>query len=369
MRGSYFLLLVSALSLVLGGCNGNTSASPMNSQPGLAHSPSGGGFAPSGSSNTPKSAFALKPQSSTAAMAGDPGPVAIWVNRKDRAQSRIMGIDSTGLLTLFGIDGKKIVDLADLEEAIAVDVEYDFGLSNQVVDLVVVGAGSRLAIYAVDPTTGTPRDVSGATGVLQGEESEAAQIASLALYRQGNGDVFALVAPKSGEVAQYQLLATGERVDLKLIRRFGSNAQAVTVDDELGLVYLAGPTGIAKYSAAPDASSKPIASFGESDYKGAQDGMAILTSAPGEGFVLSLSRGKPESQLTLYSRQGPNEGDTVNKLIRSLPLPIGEGVGVAATSEALGAEHPVGVVVVADRANKRYSIFDWRDVQTALSSR
>lgn len=368
MRGFGILLAISCVAVGLWGCNGNSGSSPMNSQPGLSSSP-GGSFAPGGSSAVPAGTPALRSETTTESTAGEPGGVAIWVNREDRTKSRILGLDSAGVLTLFALDGKKIVDLPDVKGASAIDVEYDVALSDRVTDLSVIATESKLLIYSIDPASGKPTEVSGKTEIFGGEEGDASRAAGLALYRQGNGDVFAFVAPKSGPVAQYRLVPEGGKFDLELVRRVGSTAQALAVDDELGIVYLGSESGIAKYSAAPDAANEPVAIFGASDAKGIRDGLTLLRAAPGEGFLATVDRTKSESRLTLYTRRGPNDQDDTNKLVRALGIAIGEGAGIAASTEALGPEHPTGIVVVADRANKRYAIFDWRSVQTAISSR
>ncbi|MBX3114003.1 MAG: phytase [Fimbriimonadaceae bacterium] len=377
-RASLFL----AGLLVLVGCSGN-NVSPLANQPG--DRTLGGGR--SGGSGTATATIAkLAPAVVTDQVANDPDDPAIWINKEDSAKSLIFGtdkIEEKGALYVFGLDGKKITSIEGLDRPNNVDVEYDFAFGDKLVDIVVVTERKkkRLKIYSIDRATGELTDVTGSTDVSMGDLSEAGEPMGIGLYRHTNGTIYAIVSPKTGPktgyLGQFRLEANGDKIDTKLVRRFGEfsgldkegngEIEAIVVDDEMGFVYYSDELkGIRKYSADPDSKSGELALFGTDQYKGDREGLAIFSTGPGEGYLLSSDQVENGSRLFVYSRTATSDSDAKNKLIRIIETPADATDGIEATSIALGNQFPMGFVVMMDSKNKRFVIFDWRQISSQL---
>lgn len=371
--------------VALAGCSGN-NVSPLANQPGdrTLGNRSGGATATSTISK-------LTPVLSTEAVANDADDPAIWVNKDDSSKSLIFGtdkIETKGALYIFGLDGKKIDVIEGLDRPNNVDVEYDFAFGDRIADIVVLTERKkkRLKIYTIDPATRKLTDVSGNTDVSVGDLTDASEPMGIGLYRHTNGTIYAIVSPKSGPktgyLAQFRLQANGDKIDTKLVRRFGEfggpnkegegEIEAITVDDEMGFVYYSDELkGIRKYSADPDTKSGEIALFGTDQYKGDREGLAIFSTGPGEGFLLSCDQMENGSRLFVYSRTATSETDPKNKLIKIIDTPADSTDGIDATHLALGNQFPMGFVIMMDSKNKRFVMFDWREVsgQLGLSGR
>lgn len=366
--------------LVLVGCSGN-NVSPLANQPGDRTL---GGR--SGGSTATSTIAKLSPAVSTDQVASDPDDPAIWINKEDSAKSLILGtdkIEEKGALYVFGLDGKKITAIEGLDRPNNVDVEYDFAFADHTIDIAVVTERKkkRLKIYTIDRATGALTDVTGNTDVSMGDVTEAGEPMGIGLYRHTNGTIYAIISPKSGPktgyLGQFRLEANGDKIDAKLVRRFGEfggldkdgngEIEAITVDDEMGYVYYSDELkGIRKYSADPDSKPTELALFGTDQYKGDREGLAIFSTGPGEGFLLSSDQVKDGSRLFVYSRSATSDSDAKNKLIRIIDTPADSTDGIEATSIALGNQFPMGFVVMMDSKNKRFVIFDWRQISSQL---
>ena len=375
------------VGLTLVGCAG-TGSSPLENQPGTRFNSAG---ANGGKGTTATAVQELKFAVATEPVSEDADDPAIWVNRVDPAKSLILGtdkIEKVGGLYVFGLDGKIVQKVADLDRPNNVDVEYDFQLGDKKVDLAVLTERKkgRLKVYAIDQSTGKLEDVTGNTAILGEEVGDAKEPMGIGMYRREDGETFAIVAPKSGGktnyMAQYRLIANGGKVDLKLVRRFGEfsglsaegdgEIEAVCVDDAAGIVYYSDElAGIRKYWADPDheGAAKQIAVFGTSGYQADREGLAVYGTTDKDGFLLSVDQIEKATRVFVYSRTGTNEKDPANKMIQVLQTKADSTDGMDATNRDLGPQFPNGIVVMMDSAEKRFLIYDWRDFGQALTKR
>ncbi|MFM9872101.1 MAG: phytase [Fimbriimonadaceae bacterium] len=379
-----FGLWLVGLSLV--GCAG-TGSSPLDNQPGTRFNSAGANSA--GGRGTATSVIALKPAVTTEAVSADADDPAIWVNRIDPAKSLILGTDKvevTGGLYAFGLDGKTVQKVSDLDRPNNVDVEYDFKLGDKNTDLAVLTERKkgRLKIYSIDQSSGKLTDVSGETAILGEAVGDAKEPMGVGLYRNPDGEVFAIVAPKTGGksnyLAQYRLIARDGKVDLKLVRRFGEfsgvtdkgegEIEAIVVDDALGVVYYSDELkGIRKYWADPAKGSAEIAFFGTDKYMADREGLAIYATGEKDGFLLSVDQVEKKSRIFVYTRTGASEKEMANKILKVVETPADSTDGMDATNRDLGPQFPEGIVVMMDSMNKRFLIFDWRDINQQLTVR
>lgn len=326
----------------------------------------------------------IKPAVATEAVEVDADDPAIWVNRRDPAQSLILGTDKggaeiKGALYVFGLDGKIRQKIAGLDKPNNVDVEYGFRLGDRRIDIAVLTEANarRLRVYEITPA-GRLIDISGdRTVVFSGEPRDQTRPMGISLYkRPGDGAVYAIVSralgPTNGYLAQYLLKDDGSgKVEAVQIRRFGGFSgedciEAVAVDDELGYVYYADEsTCIRKYHADPDhpAADKELAAFGVSEYERDREGIAIYTLADGTGYVICTDQTGGNSRYLIYPREGsPGKPHDHGKALKTVRGGAQGTDGIDAVSIPLGSQFPNGILVVMNSTGRNFLIYDWRTV-------
>lgn len=370
---------------VLASCAG-TGSSALDNQPGTRFNSAGTN---GGRGTTATTVQELKPARASESVPNDADDPAIWVNRLDPAKSLILGtdkIEEKGGLYVFGLDGKILEKVTPIDRPNNVDVDYDFQLGDQKVDLAVLTErkAGKLRIFAIDQSSGKLTDVGGNTAILGEAEGDAREPMGISLYRKGEGEMYAIVAPKSGGktnyLAQYRLVANAGKIDLKLVRRFGNfsgltkegegEIEAIVVDDAMGIVYYSDElAGIRKYWADPAKGGAELAFFGRDKYVGDREGLAIYETGDGEGFLLSVDQIEKKSRIFVYSRSRTSEADWSNKDLRVIDTPADSTDGMEAVNRDLGPDFPEGIVVMMDSINKRFLIFDWRDIASRITVR
>lgn len=381
MRGVVFL----SLAIGLAGCAG-TGNSALDNQPGTRFNSAG---ANAGGGPTATSIQELRPARASESVPNDADDPAIWVNRIDPSKSLILGtdkIEEKGGLYVFGLDGKIVEKITPIDRPNNVDVDYDFQLGDEKVDLAVLTERKqgKLRIFAIDQSSGKLTDVGGNTAILGEAEGDAKEPMGIGLFRRGDGAMFAIVSPKSGGktnyLAQYRLVENDGKIDLKLVRRFGNfsgltkegegEIEAIVVDDEMGIVYYSDElAGIRKYWADPEKGGAELAFFGTDKYVGDREGLAIYPTTKGEGFLLSVDQIEKKSRIFVYSRAQTSETDWSNKALRVIETPADSTDGMEAVNRDLGPDFPEGIVVMMDSVNKRFLIFDWRDIASRITVR
>lgn len=374
------------MGLSLVGCAG-TGTSPLDNQPGTRFNSAGANN--TGGRGTATSTMELKPALATEQVSEDADDPAIWVNRIDPAKSLILGTDKIevkGGLYAFGLDGKIVQKISDLDRPNNVDVEYDFQIGDKTVDLAVLTERKkgRLLVFAIDQSSGKLTEISGDTAILGEEVGDAKEPMGVGLYRNADGETYAIVSPKSGGtsnyLAQYRLIEHEGKVDLKLVRRFGNfsgltkdgegEIEAIVVDDALGVVYCSDELkGIRKYWADPAKGSAEIALFGTDKYTADREGMAIYATGERDGFLLSVDQIEKKSRIFVYTRTGTSDKEAANKILKIIETSADSTDGLDATNRDLGPQFPEGIVVMMDSANKRFLIYDWRDISKQITVR
>lgn len=321
----------------------------------------------------------------------DPDDPAIWRHPTDPARSLIIGTNKVaapdGALVVYGLDGKIRQTITSLDRPNNVDVEYGFRMADETIDIAVTTERlqHRLRVFRIDPVKGALVGI-GDIPVLTGQTGESAEPMGIALYkRPSDSQVFAIVAPKTGGTSdylwEYALSAgSGRSVIGRLVRRFGAftgvgpvpdeegEIEAVTVDDEQGYVYYSDEKfGIRKWHANPDhpEAAKELAVIGQSPYTGDREGLAILTTPDGGGYLLSTDQIEGGTILRVYRRSGP-EGrphDHGNALF-AIDTPADATDGIDATSQPLPG-FPAGMVVMMNSAPKNFLFFRWDELERA----
>lgn len=324
----------------------------------------------------------IKPVVVTEQVVTDADDPAVWVNRRNPAQSLILGTDkggeeTAGGLYVFGLDGKIRQKILGLNKPNNVDVEYGFRLGNRNIDIAVLTEASarRLRIYEIS-SIGKLTDISGKTDTFAGESGPQNRPWGIALYKRPiDGAIFAIVSrhfgPTDGYLGQYLLKDNGSgKVDLVEARRFGRFSgtdliEAVAVDDALGYVYYSDEsTCIRKYHVDPDhpAAAKELATFGVSEFTADREGMALYTLADGTGYIVCTDQIK-NSRYLIYPREGSSDKPHDHgKAIKIIQGGASGTDGIEVVSASLGPRFPHGILVAMNSKGRNFLIYDWRTV-------
>ncbi|MCU0316150.1 MAG: phytase [Fimbriimonadaceae bacterium] len=379
LRSPVFLLVGSLLFIA--GCGGD-GVNPLSAQPSTGRSN------PAANRTTETLALTLiTPTLATEPVTHDSDDPAIWVNPTAPEKSLIIGTDKheqTGGLFVFNLEGKVVQKIENLDRPNNVDVVTGFQMGSEKVDLVVATERkkNRLLIYRIDPQTLQLVDVTGQTAVFTERKGIEAEVMGVALYKRPKDQaVFAIVSPKTGPkegyLGQFRLVANGAKVDVRTVRRFGlfsgltpteeGEIEAITVDQDLGLVYFADELkGIRKGFADPDArnTNSQVAIFGEQGYIGDREGLAIYRKGAG-GWLLSTDQIEAASEIRVYERG--TAATKANRLVAVLKTQSDTTDGIEVTNQPLGAKFPNGILVMMNSKDRNFHIYDWRRVEQAIT--
>jgi 3-phytase len=254
-----------------------------------------------------------------------------------------------------------------------VDVEYGLATPGGPIDIAVVTERlqHRLRVFRVNAEGVTPIDGNGVP-VLDGQSGEGQMPMGVALYkRPADGAIFAIVAPKTGATTdylwQYRLDFDGALVRGALVRRFGhfsgtGEIEAVAVDDELGYVYYADEEyAIHKWHADPDRAeaSRELAVFGRDGFLQQREGIAIVATGPGRGFVVVSDQIEGGSRLRVYPREGASGNPHEHTPIRTLQTAADSTDGIEVVSDALGSDFPAGLLIMMNSAGRNFQLYRW----------
>jgi 3-phytase len=278
---------------------------------------------------------------------------AIWVNLNDPAQSLIIGTDKRGGLAVYDLGGKQIQYLSD-GQMDNVDLRDGFKLGGQTVAIVTASnrKDNSIAVYKINPQTRTLEDVA-ARKIKHG-----LSVYGSCMYRSAKtGKIYYFGTSKSGDVEQWELFESGEKVDAKKVRniKLSSVVEGCVADDELGHFYVAEEAvGIWKFGAEPEAGSNhtQVGKVGDGHLFADVEGLAIAYGKDGVGYLMASSQGN--HSYVVYRREGNNE------FVKKFRVGAGDGVdgceetdGIDVTTANLGPAFPQGVFVVQDGFNDK----------------
>nr|WP_321358814.1 phytase [uncultured Draconibacterium sp.] len=290
------------------------------------------------------------PQGKNEDSADDP---AIWVDTTNVMNSFIIGTDKKGGLATYDLDGKQLYYYPD-GNMNNCDLRYGFQLGDQQVDVLAASNRSThsLSLYVVKKG-----------GVLEAADARVItsemqdDVYGLGMYRSAKtGNYFVFLNSKAGEVEQWQLVASGDKIDAKLVRSWslGTQTEGVAADDENGVVYIGEEVaGIFKFDAEPDGSTagKLIAMSTEEnpDMHYDIEGLAIYATDSINGYLVASSQGS--YSYAVFERQGDNKYLGSFRIVDGAIDGVEETDGIDITNVPLGAKFPKGMLVVQDGYN------------------
>ncbi len=308
----------------------------------------------------------------------DPDDPAIWINPADPAKSRVIGTDKDYGLVVFDLDGNIVQRLPD-GRLNNVDVRQDVALDGGTVTLVAASRrdDNTIALYTVDKdgvlAHAAPFTFPGSPVEIRYD------IYGIGLYRNpASGETSVIANFKTGDIVQWVVGGTPEKLELTLARQFKVETQpeGVVADDALGLLYVGEEDGgVWRYQADPKAPADGV----QVDLVGSRclpaddvEGLGIYASGETSGYLVVSAQGM--NRFVLYPRQPDAEGRQT--CIGSFHIgtgatdPVGETDGIEVVSSGLGEKFPRGLMVVQDDRNegftRNFKYVSWADVEAAL---
>ncbi len=319
------------------------------------------------------------PVVATAPVRQDADDPAVWVNPSDRSRSLIVGTDkaegTAGALYVFNLHGKIVQRVGGLDRPNNVDIEQGVKLGGRVLDLCVAAErrANRLRVFRVRGTSPYLTDITGSTRVFEGAYGDAALPMGIGLYhRKKDGALFAIVSrkggPEQGYLGQYRLtLGTDGKVNARPVRMFGAfsgkgEIESVCVDDELGYVYYSNEGfGVRKYHADPNRpdANRELGRFATAGYQGDHEGLAIMPTGRGKGYVISTEQIKGGSRYHVFTRDG-SPGDAHNhREVAVIQGGADDTDGIEAAAGSFGPRFPNGLLVVMNSKDRNFLLLPW----------
>ncbi|MFN8428526.1 MAG: phytase [Spirosomataceae bacterium] len=298
---------------------------------------------------------------------------AIWINKKDKSGSLIIGTDKgkdghDGALVVFGLDGKEIKDktFRGLKRPNNVDVAYLLKLKNGNTDIAVCTERNTNAIRVFSLPDMKAID-NGGIPVFEGDSIRLPM--GISLYTDKSGEIYAIVSRKNGPrenyLHEYHLVSDeNDQVKGVLVRKFGSfsgkkEIEAIAVDNESGYVYYSDEgVGIRKYYAAPDQPNTELALFASNAFKSDIEGISIYKKGKGKGYILVSDQ--QANQFHIFSREGTKLNPHDHRLIKTIKTNTIESDGSEVTSVCL--PHYRKGLFVAMSNPKVFQFYNWKDI-------
>lgn len=317
---------------------------------------------------------ALIPSVITETTPNDTDDPAIWINKKNPAESLIIGTDkeeAIGGLYAYNLQGKIVNKVYPMDRPNNVDIAYDFTLKGKKIDIAVVTERKKNVIRIFSLPDLKPIDNG---GILVFEDSDQKDPMGIALYTNPkNAKTYAVVGRKEGPsgeyLYQYELLDRNGIVEAKLIRKFGNYSgkkeiEAIAVDNELGFIYYSDETaGIRKYYAAPEKGNEELAFFGQKDFKRDHEGIALYKTNAKNGYLLISDQ--QANHFVVYKREGETNNAHEHKMIAKIPFSSVECDGADAVNFNFGAPFTNGIFVAMSNG-KVFQYYDWNIIQEEI---
>ncbi|WP_407292665.1 phytase [Stutzerimonas zhaodongensis] len=295
---------------------------------------------------------------------------AIWVNPRDRSQSRVLGTDKQGGLLVYDLKGRQLQDLR-VGRLNNVDLRTGFNLGGATVDLAVASNRDHnsLHFFAIDPATGVLRDIGQTPTSLK-------DIYGMCLFKDASGAVHAFVNDKDGTFLQYRLSGVAGKPSAELVRRFRTQTQpeGCVADDRRQRLYV-GEEDVAVWTLdaraeAPAELEQVIAAGGV--VKADIEGLALYHGKARDYLVIS-SQGNDSYVVLDATAPYAVRGRFRVGLNAALGIDgASETDGLEVTSANLGGPWRDGMLVVQDgrkrmpEANQNYKYVPWTSVADAL---
>lgn len=306
---------------------------------------------------------------------------AIWVNKKNPRNSRVIGTNKQQGLFVYDLQGKEVQHF-NTGKLNNVDVRYGIPIGKKRVDIAVATNrdDDSLAIYLIDPSSGK-LSFSGSV------KTELEDIYGLCLYQSSSTDgisnpkTYAIPNGKSGEFQQIELTANVDKKNKvkwsgNPVRRFfvKSQPEGCVADDKYQRLFI-GEEDVALWTLGAEvtANNKPELVLAAGDvlaadvegvgiYHGKQNSYVVVSSQGNNTFVVMDAL--PPFNVRGVVRIDMDAGASIDG--------VSETDGLEVSSANFGGVFSEGLLVVQDghkvmpEAPQNFKYIAWEKVRTAL---
>lgn len=301
---------------------------------------------------------------------------AIWINKNNPPQSRVIGTNKQQGLFVYDLQGREVQHF-NTGKLNNVDVRYGIRVGAQQVDIAVATNrdDNSLAIYTIDPASGV-LTFSGSV------KTSLEDIYGFCLYQSSaNAKTYAIPNAKSGEFQQIELTAAVDKKNAvtwqgKVVRRFFVNSQpeGCVADDRHQRLFI-GEEDVALWTlgAEPGASPQPELVLAAGDtlvadvegvgiYAGEKTSYVVVSSQGNNTFV--VMEALPPFTLRGIIRIDLDAAGNIDG--------VSETDGLEVSSANFGGEFSEGLLVVQDghkvmpEAPQNFKYMAWKKIRAAL---
>lgn len=296
---------------------------------------------------------------------------AIWVNKQQPEQSRVLGTNKKYGLYVYDMQGNELQELK-AGRVNNVDVRQGFSWQGQAADIAAASQRDRhaIALFHIDPASGQVSAAGEITTTLD-------DVYGMCMYRNNAGEFFVFINDEDGRFEQYAITDSQHGWQGRKVREFavGSQPEGCAADDSAQRLFIgeedvavwtlgAEPgdsTGLTQVAAASETLVADIE--GMDIYRTANEAYLIVSSQGNDSYVLYEAEA-PYRYLGRF-RIGINAAAGIDG--------ASETDGLTVTSAALGAEYPQGMLVVQDGRNmlpdekQNFKYVSWSEVKRLLN--
>ncbi|MCI5083434.1 MAG: phytase [Saprospiraceae bacterium] len=297
---------------------------------------------------------------------------AIFVHPDQPEKSLIIGTNKQNGLDVYNLKGEQLQSY-DFGLLNNVDLRSDFPLNNQTIT--IVGASNRtdntISLFQLEGETGVLTPIA-----AQPLQSQVDEVYGFCLYQ--NGQTYAFVVGKDGQVEQWLLTATADdKVAGEVVRTFklGGQCEGMVADDEMGYLYVGEEAiGVWKFKAAADADVVPtlVTDLSNNMLKEDIEGLSLYYAANGQGYLLVSSQGN--NSYAVFERAGDNNYVGSFRIGDGIVDKTGETDGIDVINLAMGPAFPNGFFIAQDgfnydgrkKKNQNFKLVPWERIANSF---
>jgi 3-phytase len=294
---------------------------------------------------------------------------AIWIDKTDPAQSRIIGTDKKGGLYVYDLMARE-TQFVRAGLVNNVDLRDGFQFADGAAPIVVASDrdDQTIAVFRFDPAT---RQLQPQLAAIP---SGFPEVYGICLFKTPGGAMHVIATSAVGAVKQWELTASASGISAMEVRSFdlGSVAEGCVADDVMGSLFIAEENvGIWRLAADPALGDmRVLIDKTEGGHLTADvEGLAIYDGPNRGGYLIASSQGS--DLFTVYERTEDNAYIGSFK-VASGNDPVTGTDGIEVTSVSMGPDWQGGMLVVQDDENtepdepQNFKLVPWTAVETAI---